>query len=371
MKIVYLLSRCIKVGPIQQTLNIISHLDRERFTPILVTLYKEPADGTSQLNKFLDLGVEHYFVPTSKGDILLGRLSNLKKRIDSLSPNILHSLGVFPDYAAMRICYSDKQFITLRNYMKDDFYSQYGKVRGKILERLQMSAVRKAKKVVTCSKSLMEIYKEKERLDFDYIRNGVDVSSYHSVPIKEKLRIRKSLGLPTDRKIFVYSGSLIPRKNQQFLLDVFKEECLRNSLLLLLGGGANLPMLKQEYGHLANVDIRGAVNNVSDYLQASDIYISSSLSEGMPNGVLEAMATGLPVILSDIRQHREIFDANPDIGELFNLTEKDDCLDKIMKLLGSDLSAIGKEAEYCAKNDFDAKKTSAAYQRWYENMVQS
>lgn len=369
MTVVYLLTSCKKVGPIQQTLNIISHLDRKKFTPILVTLYKEPSDETSQLHRFLDLDVVHYFVPTSKSDILMGRLSNLKALLDFLSPKVIHSLGVFPDYVTMRLGYSDRQLITLRNYMKEDYCSKFGRLQGELLRWLQISAVRKAKKVVTCSKSLMEIYRERERLNFDYIRNGVDVSSYHRVSTEEKMRIRRNLGLPADKKILVYSGSLIPRKNQQFLLEVFMAECLSDCFLVLLGGGISLPILKQKYGHLTNVDIRGEVNNVDEYLQASDIYISSSLSEGMPNGVLEAMATGLPVILSDIRQHREIFDANPKIGELFDLTDKNDCLDKIMKLLGSNLSAIGKEAEYCAKNDFNAKKTSAAYQKMYENMM--
>lgn len=127
MTIIYLLNSCRKVGPVQQTLYIISHLDREKFTPILITLREEPEDEPSLLNNFLNLGIVHYHISTSKSDIIFGRLSNLKNRIDSLCPDVIHSMGVFPDYAVRKIGYSDRQLITLRNYMKDDYYSKFGK----------------------------------------------------------------------------------------------------------------------------------------------------------------------------------------------------------------------------------------------------
>lgn len=238
-----------------------------------------------------------------------------------------------------------------------------------MLEWLQMSAVRRAKKVITCSKSLSCIYQEREHLNFDWICNGVETQNWRSVSREIKSSVRRKLGLPEDKKIFVYSASLIPRKNQKFLLGVFRHECMRNHLLLLLGDGTDMEAIRHECVRMTNVKICGNVDNVGEYLQASDIYISSSLSEGMPNSVLEAMASGLPVILSHIRQHEEIFDINPKIGELFDLSDEIDCLNKIMKLLDSDVLITGKEAECCAKNDFSAEKMSRQYQYSYENIM--
>lgn len=54
------------------------------------------------------------------------------------------------------------------------------------------------------------------------------------------------------------------------------------------------------------VIFKGMAHNVADYLDQSDIFVSSSKEEGMPLSVLEAMAHGLPCILSDIPAHREI-----------------------------------------------------------------
>jgi glycosyltransferase involved in cell wall biosynthesis len=50
----------------------------------------------------------------------------------------------------------------------------------------------------------------------------------------------------------------------------------------------------------------GQITDVGDVLSAADIFLSTSLHEGMPLAVLEAFATGLPCVLSPIEEHREI-----------------------------------------------------------------
>ena len=50
----------------------------------------------------------------------------------------------------------------------------------------------------------------------------------------------------------------------------------------------------------------GHISNIYDWLFMSDIFVSTSFSEGLPNSVLEAISCGLPTILSDIPPHKEI-----------------------------------------------------------------
>ena len=109
----------------------------------------------------------------------------------------------------------------------------------------------------------------------------------------------------------------------------------------------------------------GSVNNVNEYLQASDVYIASSKSEGLPNGVLEAMAVGLPVILSNIEQHKEVYDENPKIGALYQIGDKEDCLKKILELDESKQSICSDEAYKCAHEQFSAERMSKQYQKEY------
>ena len=63
---------------------------------------------------------------------------------------------------------------------------------------------------------------------------------------------------------------------------------------------------------------------IEKFLQLSDFFVSSSESEGLPNGVIEALATSLPVVLSDIPQHKEILDQIKDAGITYKLGNIDE-----------------------------------------------
>lgn len=364
IKIVYVLTSCKQVGPVQQTLNIISHLDRERFEPVLLTLYPEPGDGSSQLEKFKAV-CGHVFVPLSKGKILLGALGGLKKALRELAPQVVHTHGVFPDFAVCRAG-GAPQLITLRNFVWDDYPARYGKLLGAVLARLQLWTVRRAEKAVTCSESLSGLYREKLGLELDFVRNGVETSRYTRPEPGEKEALRRELRLPQEAFLYVYAAPVIARKNQRFLLETFSAS-LRDSgiALLLLGDGADLPALREEFGGLKNVDFRGNVGDVPRYLKACDAYVSVSRSEGMPNGVLEAMAAALPVVLSDIPQHREIFSAGGEIGYLYERENAASLAEAMKRLAAGEAGAMGDRACACARERFDAGRCCRAYEEIY------
>lgn len=365
INIAFLVTACKKSGPIEQMFSIFTYMDREKFNPILVTLYDEPVDGTSQLQRYLDIGVHHVQVPLGKKDILLGRTKKLKNKLNELNVDIVHALGVFPDFALSRMKYPG-HVTTLRNFVYEDYPVKFGKAIGTIMAKMHLYAMKRTEQTWTCSASLARKYKEELKLEFPYIQNGVNVSNFTRPTDKKKEEMREKLNLPKEKRIFVYAGQFVARKDQNFLLELFTEEnSLKDDILLLLGDGADFSKLKEKYGNEKNVIMTGSVNNVNEYLQASDIYIASSKSEGLPNGVLEAMAVGLPVILSDIEQHKEVYDANPKIGELYRIGDKKDCLHKILALDTNEQVICGEEAYKCAHEQFSAERMSKQYQSEY------
>ena len=365
-RIVFLLTSCKKTGPVQQTLNIIKHLDRDVFEPHLLTLYPEEDEG-SQLSFYLPY-VPHHYIPTGKLSMLTGRDKALRQTLEVIQPDVIHSQGVFPDYAVCRMK-RWRQVVTLRNYVYEDYPSKFGRLQGNLLVRLHLYAMSHTAKTVTCSESLAKIYKERLGRNYDFIRNGVDVEKYTRPTEEERMGIREELNLPKDTFIYVYTGQMIERKNVDFLLKCFTEHFNDNkSYLLLLGGGPLLDGLKEKYRGAANVDFRGSVNNVNHYLKACDAYVSSSLSEGLPNGVLEAMATGLPVVLSDIMQHQEIFDADNGIGYLYNQGNESDLANK-MKQVQPHHEAMSKAAYLSAHENFSAQRMSRQYQEIYKEVM--
>ena len=366
--IVFLITSCRKCGPINQTLNIVSNLDKRIFKAFLVSLYEETND--SMLPQFLSY-VKHFCVHESKGNIIFGSLNNLKKCLSEINLNVVHSLGVFPAYAMHRIKIYP-HIMTLRNEMWKDYIMAFGRLRGWILCRLQQSAMDDARAVIACSKTLSLAYKTKMYQTYNFIRNGVDLSKYKKIQENEKQSLRELLHIPKESFVYAYSGNLCDRKNQRFLLQTFtKVFADRSVILMLLGNGKDFATLKQSFRNHINVLFTGQVANVSEYLRAADAYVSTSKAEGMPNGVLEAMASGLPVVLSDIPQHMEIMEMDHRIGFSYRQGSSADLALKMKQMVEGDYVAMGKQAYSLAHKAFDAKKMSEQYQVVYKKIVHS
>ena len=77
------------------------------------------------------------------------------------------------------------------------------------------------------------------------------------------------------------------------------------------------------------------------------------------------MATGLPVILSDIEQHKEIFEVDEHIGHLYKQGDGADLIDKLKLLHGTAAATAGKTAYRVAHENFSAVEMSRQYQRLY------
>src|SRR5690606_8823776 len=100
--------------------------------------------------------------------------------------------------------------------------------------------------------------------------------------------------------------------------------------LIILGTGPLFSEIKKEESN--SIIIPGFKSNIYDYLYISDYYISSSITEGLPMSVLEALSMHKPVLLSNIDSHYEILEGAT-IGTTFKLDNSDDFVKKFNQLL--------------------------------------
>jgi len=115
------------------------------------------------------------------------------------------------------------------------------------------------------------------------------------------------LGLPQDKTIFLYAGYLDRRKGITELLEAFNRIQRRcNDTILVLCGSGNLTKWVGDYIREQRIEgqvfLQGAVDpdEMHLWMQASDIFVLASYSEGMPNVVMEAMACGVAVIATRV-----------------------------------------------------------------------
>lgn len=363
-KVLFVLNSCKDRGPTRVVYNIIKNLDYAKFNPVLLTLSEENEE--SNISEILPYVSSYVCCKTSKKEILSGKMNGLKMALKDIGPAVIHTTGVFPDYAISKIS-RQNQVVTLHNYAPFDYVAKFGRVKGELLVKMQYYAAKHAAKTVACSKSLSELYK-KEGFDFDYIRNGIDIEKYKVY--KDKSGLRERLGLKKDAFIFIYTGSFVSGKNIEYVLKGFARTYGDKSdkLFVLLGDGPELDRLRDEYACYDNIIFKGRVLNVDEYLSASDVYISASKSEGLPNGVLEAIASGLPVILSNIPQHREILEAGEKCGYAFALNDDEKQFVWAMKKTvdASELDAMPLVARKVAEKYFSASMMSKKYEERYD-----
>lgn len=140
---------------------------------------------------------------------------------------------------------------------------------------------------------------------------GVDTNQYKPVTEEKKHELRKSYGYSKDDFLLFYAAEFNKNKNQQLLihaLQLIKAE-IPNTKLLLAGNGSLLNECKELAIKLRvekMVHFLGYRNDIQSLLSICDVAVASSLREGLPVNIMEAMACGLPVVASENRGHREL-----------------------------------------------------------------
>ncbi|MFT4303771.1 MAG: glycosyltransferase family 4 protein [Candidatus Woesearchaeota archaeon] len=190
-------------------------------------------------------------------------------------------------------------------------------VRLKWLDKFIFSPISKlvwknAKCVTANSKGLKELALKTLKCDIKVIYNGVDVKEFK----------------PSTKKGFtlISTGRLITRKGYQYLIPALPP----NVKLQLIGEGNLLPELKKLNG---NVEFLGKVkhSSIPKYLSKASVFVLPSLNEGMSNSVLEAMACGLPVIVTDVGGSAELVSDNGFIVKKGSVTSLRNAIEKFLK----------------------------------------
>ena len=194
------------------------------------------------------------------------------------------------------------------------------------------------------------------------IHNGIVIEDFR--PSIKKAKAREVFGLPEKRWIVGSVGRLTPQKGHEFMIKAVKG--LKEVALAIAGDGPLRRRLK-EVAHKEGVEcyLLGTLDQkkIPLFLKALDIFCFPSLWEGMPSALLEAMASGLPVIATRISSNMEIVG---NAGILVDTRAPEEIRDSIERLMGSEemrknyAEQASKEAER-----FSIENTVREYENLY------
>lgn len=182
------------------------------------------------------------------------------------------------------------------------------------------------------------------------IPNGYNSSAFKYIP---KDVARKVLNLSLDKKILLNVGNLYPIKGHYYLLYAFARvlECQNDAMLIIAGEGSygkNLRQLSKKLGINKHVLFVGARphKELPFWMNAADLFVLPSLSEGNPTVMFEALGVGLPFIGTKVGGIPEII-TSEDYGLLCEPANPEDLAEKILIALEKkwDREKIRKYAE--------------------------
>jgi glycosyltransferase EpsD len=187
---------------------------------------------------------------------------------------------------------------------------------------------------------------------------GVDINRFFPISISEKNKLRKDLGYSDNEFILLYIAEFIPRKNHLFLLNQIQKlkKIIVAMKVIFVGKGKLIEKYKKIVKMLQIeeiVDFLGYRNDVNRLCQIADIHVAPSKQEGFGINNIEAMASGLPIVCSNVRGHCDVI-INKRNGFLFNLNSPSMMVDSIVKLYGN----RNLREEIGRNNIYDVKKYS-------------
>lgn len=172
---------------------------------------------------------------------------------------------------------------------------------------------------------------------------GVDLDrfggqNYHAELVK-KMELRQSIGVGKNAVLFLSVGELNRNKNHSVMIKALGELQKNNEKLdlqyAIAGKGvleAELKQFAKKCGVADRVHFLGYRNDIADWYQAADVFVHPSKREGLPVSLMEAMASGLPCVVSRIRGNVDLVDEGKG-GFCFESKKTSDLISAIDKIM--------------------------------------
>ena len=292
-----------------------------------------------KLRKFIKINSIDLVHAHGKGAGLLARISTLFNK--KILVYTFHGIHLKCHNLFIRVCYVAYEFLTGRLDSCKIFVSKSEKIYAK--------------------KSNIYIGNSSK-----IINNGVQNKKikYHQKFINKKNKL-----LHKSKINVITICRLVEQKNLEAIFEIAGK--LPDIHFSIIGYGPLFYKFKNFVSRkrIKNIDILGLKENVYDYLYEADIYLSTSLYEGLPISILEAMSVGIPIIASNVIGNSDTI-INGKEGFLYDLKDIDSAVICLKKFRNENLrSKMGKLAHFRQRKKFSTAKMVKDHIILYKNLL--
>ncbi|MBV1880909.1 MAG: glycosyltransferase [Pseudomonadales bacterium] len=213
------------------------------------------------------------------------------------------------------------------------------------------------------------------RKNIKAIINGVDIDKFKPTSESEKVKAKLNLGYTKDHFVVGCVGRLVEVKNYSSLIRSFSKalKARPNLRLVFVGDGPmrqELETLADELCVSKKTLFLGRRDNVGYLVSAYDLFIQPSFREGLSNTILEAMATGIPVLATNVGGNPEIVNDGR-TGQLFPVGDVERLTEIIIELYDDrkKLSAFSRNSRLDVERLFSLEAMVKSYEKTYLEML--
>jgi glycosyltransferase involved in cell wall biosynthesis len=208
------------------------------------------------------------------------------------------------------------------------------------------------------------------------VPNGIDLNEYHPVTAEQVSINKQALGFDASEKLVLFVGRLELKKRVDFLLkawEIVQSDASISARLLIVGDGglrSGLEQLKRQLGIQETVDFYGVSENIAQLMQTADLFVLPSVSEGLANVFLEAMASALPIVATRTSGNAELLKDRVN-ARFFSRDDYPDLAEQMRYLLTEDQIArdIGRRARKTVEAHFDIQNIAGRYAGIYQDLA--
>lgn len=359
----------LDVGGAEQCLvALATRLDRERFEPVVYCLGPRPESAEASCVPALEAAAVPIHCLGARGvRDALGALRGLHRLLASQQPDLIQTFlfhaNLLGRIAARRAGVPH----VVCGLRVAERHSRWHLWLDRLTQRLVDRYVCVSKSVADFSHNEGGLPSEKLWV----IPNGIDVQKYPAPSAADFA----SLGVASGRRVVTYVGRLEPQKGLSWLLETASGwlNRLPDCDLVLVGKGPDRQELEQgcqRLGLSSRVHFAGWRKDIREILAASSLLVLPSRWEGMPNVVLQAMASGLPVLATDVEGVRELLGPQAD-AQTVPYGDTEAWTARILELLADPECAaqLGRKNRLRAEQEFSLDRMVNAYQDLWTSLI--
>ena len=291
IRILFAIPRFSVGGAEKLLVHQLSALNKERFTPSLITLFDEQKDTFAD-RVHIDECFQFRFVLDVRAFLKLYRYLR-REKFDVVVTSL------FSANLLVRIAAVFAKVLTIISYEHNIYPNK--RAWQILIDRL---LARKTACIITDSESARLFTAEQEEIPLDKFVTLYIPPLFERRPLKNSLELKRELGIADGNKIILTVSRLVSDKGHAYLIDAAKQVLARfpDAYFLIVGWGpleGNLRAQAKKLGIASNIILPGRLD-IQDVLPIADVYADPSVSTDLPIAVMEAMQEGKAIVATRV-----------------------------------------------------------------------